>query len=95
MGHRRFLPQGHIWRKKKKVLFDGTEDHRITPNELSGDQLLQKLMDVPPVEFEKDKTTRKRKRSELELNWTKKSIFFLVALLVNIEIKTQLRCHAH
>ena len=52
-------------------------------------------MDVPPVEFGKDKTTRKRKRSELELNWTKKSIFFLVALLVNIETKTQLRCHAH
>ena len=40
MGHRRFLPQGHIWRKKKKVLFDGTEDQRITPNELSRDQLL-------------------------------------------------------
>ena len=52
-------------------------------------------MDVPPVEFGKDKTTRKRKRSELELNWTKKSIFFLVALLVNIETKTQLRCYAY
>jgi hypothetical protein len=48
----------------------------MTPNELSGDQLLQQLMDVPPVEFGKDETTRKRKRSELELNWTKKSIFF-------------------
>ena len=67
----------------------------MTPNELFGDQLLQQLMDFPPMEFEKDETTRKRKRSELKLNWTKKSIFFLVALLVNIETKTQLRCHAH
>jgi hypothetical protein len=64
MGHRRFLPQGHIWRKKK-VLFDGTEEHSMAPNELSGDQLLQQLMDVPPVQFGKDETTRKRKRTEL------------------------------
>ena len=48
----------------------------MTPNELSGDQLLQQLMDVPLVKFGKDETARKRKHAELELNWTKKSIFF-------------------
>jgi hypothetical protein len=75
MGHRRFLPQRHIWRKKK-ALFDGTEEHSMAPNELSGDQLLQQLMNVTNVQFGKGETTRKRKRTPNELNWTKKSIFF-------------------
>jgi hypothetical protein len=75
MGHRRFLSQRHIWRKKK-ALFDGTEEHSMAPNELSGDQLLQQLMNVTNVQFGKGETTRKRKRTPNELNWTKKSIFF-------------------
>ena len=48
----------------------------MVPNELSGDQLLQQLMNVTHVQFGKGKTTRKRKRTPNELNWTKKSIFF-------------------
>jgi hypothetical protein len=48
----------------------------MAPNELSGDQLLQQLMNVTNVQFGKDETTRKRKRTPNELNWTKKSIFF-------------------
>ena len=65
------------------------------PNELSGDQLLQQLMNVTHVQFGKGETTRKRKRTPNELNWTKKSIFFLVALLVDIETKTQFRCYVY
>ncbi|KAK9993895.1 hypothetical protein SO802_023598 [Lithocarpus litseifolius] len=72
MGHRRFLPQEHNWRQKKEF-FDGTEEHRIASNELSGDQLLQQLMNVPEVQFGNDEATRKRKRTKIELNWTKKS----------------------
>ena len=48
----------------------------MAPNELFGDQLLQQLMDVPKVQFGKDETSRKRKRTEPKLNWTKKTIFF-------------------
>jgi hypothetical protein len=48
----------------------------MAPNELSGDQLLQQLMNVTNVQFGKGETTRKRKRTPNELNWTKKSIFF-------------------
>ena len=75
MGHRRFLPLEHNWRQQKEF-FDGTKEHRIAPNELSGDQLLQQLMNVPEVQFGNDEATRKRKRTKIELNWTKKSIFF-------------------
>ena len=67
MGHRRFLPQKHNWRQKKEF-FDGTKEHRIAPNELSGDQLLQQLMNVPKVQFGDDEATRKRKRTKIELN---------------------------
>ena len=87
IGHRRFLPLEHNWCQQKEF-FDGTEEHRIAPNELSGDQLLQQLMNVPEVQFGNDEATRKRKRTKIELNWTKKSIFFLVTLLVNIKTKT-------
>jgi hypothetical protein len=53
----------------------------MAPNELSRDQLLQQLMNVTHVQFGKDKTARKRKRTPNELNWTKKSIFFLSYLI--------------
>ncbi|KAF5446876.1 hypothetical protein F2P56_032472 [Juglans regia] len=39
MGHRRFLPQNHIWRKKK-LLFNGNEDHCIPPRLLGGADIL-------------------------------------------------------
>ena len=49
----------------------------IAANELSGDQLLQQLINVLEVQFGNDEATRKRKRMKIELNWTKKSFFFL------------------
>ena len=48
----------------------------MAPNELSGDQLLQQLIHVTQVQFGKDETTRNRKRTPNELNWTKKIFFF-------------------
>jgi hypothetical protein len=50
----------------------------MKPNELSGDQLLHQLNNLTNVQFGKDENgkSRKRKRKENELNWTKKSIFF-------------------
>jgi hypothetical protein len=48
MGHRRWLPRGHIWRRKGE-LFDGTEEHRLAPKELSNDELLRQLDHVTGV----------------------------------------------
>ena len=63
------------------LYLSGTEEHRIAPNELSGDQFLQQLMNVPKVQFGDDEATRKRKCTKIELNWTKKSIFFFSYLI--------------
>ncbi|XP_042944749.1 uncharacterized protein LOC122278634 [Carya illinoinensis] len=73
MGHCRFLPAAHSWRKKKAA-FNGNDDHRPPPPELTGHDLLQQLLQLRNVEF--GKGSRKRKRRPDELAWTKQSIFF-------------------
>ena len=74
MGHRRFLPNNHKWRKCK--WFDGKE-HRPKPNRLNGEQVLQQLSLVEQPVFGKAyHLVTKRKRPSTHLNWTKKSIFF-------------------
>ncbi|XP_042959909.1 uncharacterized protein LOC122294953 [Carya illinoinensis] len=73
MGHRRFLPSTHAWRKKKAA-FNGCEDHRLPPPDLVGYDVLHQLEQIGNTEF--GKGSRKRKRTPSELNWTKQSIFF-------------------
>ncbi|XP_026437833.1 uncharacterized protein LOC113336056 [Papaver somniferum] len=46
------------------------------PKELSGDDVLLQLEVVEKQDFGKAPNTKKRKRYDFELNWTKKSIFF-------------------
>ena len=75
MGHRRFLPSNHSWRKSKK--FNGKTEHEVAPIELSGDDILLQLKNLNDVKFGKHPSSKKRKRSPNELNWTKKSIFFI------------------
>ena len=57
-------------------MFDGISDCRLAPKFLSGDDVLAQLALIKPVEFGKDPSNRKRKRTNIELNWTKRSIFF-------------------
>ncbi|XP_042988691.1 uncharacterized protein LOC122316221 [Carya illinoinensis] len=73
MGHRRWLPVGHTWRRKKNA-FNGFEEHRLQPSRVDGNELLEQLSLISHVEF--GKSTSKRKRTPNQLNWTKKSIFF-------------------
>ena len=75
MGHRRFLPRDHSWRRKT-VIFDGKQDHRPPPKELSAEDVLQQLSNIEEVRFGKAPHLKKRKRTVLEYNWRKKSIFF-------------------
>ena len=42
MGHRRFLPIDHIFRRDKKS-FDGKEEHRAAPKQLSKEDVLHQL----------------------------------------------------
>jgi hypothetical protein len=46
---------------KRKNLFVGTEEHRMKPNELSGDQLLHQLKNLKNVQFRKDENGKSRK----------------------------------
>jgi hypothetical protein len=75
-GSSSVLTSGAYMEQKKKSLFDGTEEHRMKPNELSRDQLLHQLKNLTNVQFGKDKKGKSRKCKENELNWTKKSILF-------------------
>ncbi|XP_042499868.1 uncharacterized protein LOC122078065 [Macadamia integrifolia] len=82
LGHRRFLPQEHRFRRDKRS-FDGLEEHRLQPKQLSGNDILEHLqyVDFPPFGKENNKQSGKKKQRrlkqpELPYNWKKKSIFF-------------------
>ncbi|XP_048491552.2 uncharacterized protein LOC125492859 [Beta vulgaris subsp. vulgaris] len=79
MCHRRFLPIDHEWRYDG-ASFDGTHEIRPKPKELTGEEVLEQLVDVECVtSFETP--TRKRNRRKDQKNkckaiWRKKSIFY-------------------
>ncbi|XP_041009339.1 uncharacterized protein LOC121253386 [Juglans microcarpa x Juglans regia] len=75
MGHRRFLPPDHIWRRRKG-LFNGREDHRMPPRDIGVDDIQNQLQMIGDVQF--GKSHRKKKCTAEELNWTKCSIFFML-----------------
>ncbi|XP_042975438.1 uncharacterized protein LOC122306930 [Carya illinoinensis] len=87
MGHRRFLPIGHIWRSKKN-LFNGNEDHRMPPTHPSAEDILQQLNSIRHVDF--GKGTKRRKRNLEELNWTKRSIFFYLPYWSSLKLRHNL-----
>ncbi|XP_059454976.1 uncharacterized protein LOC132185188 [Corylus avellana] len=77
MYHRRWLPRDHVWRQEKE-LFDGTEEHRFEPEEMSTDQLLQQLIHVENVQLGKHSGNKRKRRTNdvdiNELNWRKKTV---------------------
>ena len=91
MGHRRWLPEDHPFRTKASW-FDGTEEHRTKPIELTGAQVFQVVKDIVNDWGKKKKGEvgengrRKRKRKSVEddgddpfkltKRWKKRSIFF-------------------
>ena len=77
MGHRRFLPSEHRWRRNK-ASFNNKVEHREAPVPLSGEQVLQQYESFEQVTFGRT-TCKKRKQREEDNrwhNWRKKSIFF-------------------
>ena len=88
MGHRRFLPHDHKWRKCK--WFDG-KDSRPKPNRLSGYEVLDQLNIVEQPIFGKGPgQLKKRKRPTTHLHWTKKSIFFQLPYWKTLTIRHNL-----
>ena len=76
MGHRRYLPSNHKFRKQKD-LFDGTIEHGVPPQPCSIDDILDQVQDLENVCLSKA-PHKKRKISHDKRgdNWNKKSIFF-------------------
>lgn len=72
MGHRRFLPPGHEFRKKKSW-FDGKEDNRERPRILTGVEVLRACKEVGN---DWGKLSKKRKKKDSRQVWKKRSIFF-------------------
>ena len=74
MGHRRFLPRTHKWRRNK-CLFNNKEDNGEAPVALTGEQVLRELDSIQHAPFGR---SNKRKRPETNCwhNWRKKSVFF-------------------
>ncbi|KAF5470111.1 hypothetical protein F2P56_010651 [Juglans regia] len=87
MGHRRFLPPDHMWRRRKHS-FNGKEDHRMPPSVLDGADVLAQLQMLGDVQF--GKSRRKRKRTAEELNWTKYSIFFKLPYWATLRLRHNL-----
>jgi len=76
MGHRRFLPKDHKWRKDR-ASFDGNKEFRDPPEPLTGDEVLQQVNNLEGIVLSKDPSKKtKISHSERGDNWLKKSIFF-------------------
>ena len=76
MGHRRFLPLKHKWRRNM-VSFNNKAETREGPVPLSGEQVKQDYESFEQVIFRKD--SKKRKQRDEDNRWhnrRKKSIFF-------------------
>ena len=83
MGHRRFLPLGHLFRKLKKV-FNGKQEWNEPPKTLSGEEIFNMMEDID-IKFGKKKAKKQKHdgggggdgdENITEKLYKKKSIFF-------------------
>ena len=76
MGHRRFLPHNHRWRRLTDE-FDGHTELRPTPEILSGQELYSQARDLKGICLSKYRPVKTRISHEQRGdNWNKLSIFF-------------------
>ncbi|RYE23815.1 MAG: DUF4218 domain-containing protein [Sphingobacteriaceae bacterium] len=74
LGHRRFLPRDHSYRRLKQA-FDGNTEERPPPRILSGEDVYEMVKNVNEV-LGKRKWSASTKESFKENPWKKKSIFY-------------------
>jgi hypothetical protein len=74
LGHRRFLPRDHSYRRLKQA-FDGNSEERPPPRILSGEDVYEMVKNVNEV-LGKRKRSASTKESFKENPWKKKSIFY-------------------
>ena len=74
IGHRRFLPHYHPYRKQKKA-FNGKQEWRSAPKPLTGDEVLKRVEKIS-FSIGKNKVKSKTVDKDEKSCWKKKSIFF-------------------
>ena len=72
LGHRRFLPKNHRYRKQKKA-FDGNTEERSPPRVLTGQDVFEMVKDLKVV---LGKRKRSNKDPVVDGPWKKRSIFY-------------------
>jgi len=75
LGHRRFLPQNHRWRRNKNN-FNNKSEMREAPVPLTGAQVIQQYESFEQPKFGTATKKRKQREEDWWHNWWKKSIFF-------------------
>ena len=82
MGHRRWLPLRHTFRRKKKI-FNGKRELQPAPKDLSGDEVHNMVKDISN-EFGKK---RKRSKTKEKGMWKKKSIFWRLPYWKDLDVR--------
>nr|ABB47262.1 transposon protein, putative, CACTA, En/Spm sub-class [Oryza sativa Japonica Group] len=80
MGHRRWLPLRHTFRRKKKI-FNGKKELGYAPADLSGDQVHNMVKDITNEFGKKIKHSKEDKKRM----WKKKSIFWRLPYWKDLE----------
>jgi len=62
MGHRRYLPNEHLWWLNRRT-FDGTEELECAPNVPFGDEILQHLDGIAFGDEDAGKKKRKKRKT--------------------------------
>ncbi|KAL0555975.1 hypothetical protein IC582_004478 [Cucumis melo] len=75
LGHRKFLPLNHPFRKQKKV-FNNEKELGIASQPLSGESIFEMFINNDFSNDENSSSTRKRSIGFSRSCWKKKSIFF-------------------
>ena len=102
MGHRCFLPLGHLFQKLKKV-FNGKQEWNESPKTLSGEEIFNMVKDID-IKFGKKKP-KKRKHDDdgggdgdeniTEKLYKRKVNLFLLRILEAFISSPSIRCDVH
>ena len=87
MGHRRFLPCNHPYRKQKKA-FDGRQEFRLPPQPLNREEILERVDSICNLWGKKIKASA----SDVNITncWKKKSIFFDLEYWKHVHVRHNL-----
>ncbi|CAN6171423.1 unnamed protein product [Urochloa humidicola] len=88
IGHRRFLPKDHPWRRKK--CFDGRVEERDKPGEFSTEELIEQLERVKDVRPGEHPQNKKRKREADGQCWKRRSILFDLPYWTSLKLRHNL-----